>query len=405
MDEGDAAGLDRLSARNLARAAEVDLSVVEELSAAGVLQPDASEGHASSDIHRVRLWTLLHDAGVTMEQFRAGIAAGIIVLEAAEFFVAPASVTSQTQAALAAELGVEPQLLGRLQMALGLPSRATETPIPVDEEAFLRQMVAIAKYADQPEMAIRGARLIGDSTQRLAYGFVSLIHEYILQPTVAAGQPVFRTRADAERTRPYFEAVFKTAFAVAQRHGWSAAFANWATSLEALLAMNGLLSAEPHHVPGIAFVDLSGFTRHIEERGDVEGTRLAAGLVDEAERAAATSGARIVKLLGDGVLLYSRHAGDVLDTALTLVESLPAAGLPPAHAGVNAGPVIERDGDVFGRTVNLASRIAGQARAGEILVSATMVAEIGDGITLTQLPPVQLKGVVDPFPLWRAERD
>jgi class 3 adenylate cyclase len=405
MDEGGAEGLDRLSALNLARAAEVDLSVVEELSAAGVLQPDASGDHASSDIHRVRLWTLLHDAGVTMEQFLAGIAAGIIVLEAAEFFVAAGSVTSQTQAALAAELGVEPQLLGRLQMALGLPSRAMDTPIPVDEEGFLRQMVAIAKYADQPEMAIRGARLIGDSTQRLAYGFVSLIHEYILQPTVAAGQPVFRTRADAERTRPYFEAVFKTAFAVAQRHGWSAAFANWATSLEALLAMNGLLSAEPHHVPGIAFVDLSGFTRHTEERGDVEGTRLAAGLVDEAERAAATSGARIVKLLGDGVLLHSRHAGDVLDTALTLVESLPAAGLPPAHAGVNAGPVIERDGDVFGRTVNLASRIAGQARAGEILVSATMVAEIGDGITLTELPPVQLKGVVDPFPLWRAERD
>jgi len=192
MDEGDAEGLDRLSARNLARAAEVDLSVVEELSAAGVLQPDASEGHASSDIHRVRLWTLLHDAGVTMEQFRAGIAAGIIVLEAAEFFVAPASVTSQTQAALAAELGVEPQLLGRLQMALGLPSRATQTPIPVDEEAFLRQMVAIAKYADQPEMAIRGARLIGDSTQRLAYGFVSLIHEYILHSTSAPPRSLSR---------------------------------------------------------------------------------------------------------------------------------------------------------------------------------------------------------------------
>ena len=49
------------------------------------------------------------------------------------------------------------------------------------------------------------------------------------------------------------------------------------------------------------------------------------------------------------------------------------AGLPPAHVGLHAGPVIFQEGDYYGQTVNVASRIADYARPGEVIVSQEVV--------------------------------
>jgi adenylate cyclase len=69
-------------------------------------------------------------------------------------------------------------------------------------------------------------------------------------------------------------------------------------------------------------------------------------------------------------------------------------GLPPAHVGIHAGPVVFQDGDYFGRTVNLAARIAEYARPGEVLVSQEVVdAAVRGPVTFTEIGPVELKGV------------
>jgi class 3 adenylate cyclase len=62
-------------------------------------------------------------------------------------------------------------------------------------------------------------------------------------------------------------------------------------------------------------------------------------------------------------MLRFRDPSGAVVSALDMVEDVPAAGLPPAHVGVAAGPVIRQGGDYFGRTVNLASRIADHAAA------------------------------------------
>ena len=69
-------------------------------------------------------------------------------------------------------------------------------------------------------------------------------------------------------------------------------------------------------------------------------------------------GGRVVKLLGDGVLVRFGDATVAADATLDLLGALPASALPSGHAGLASGPLIVRDGDVFGRTVNLAARIA-----------------------------------------------
>jgi adenylate cyclase len=80
-------------------------------------------------------------------------------------------------------------------------------------------------------------------------------------------------------------------------------------------------------------------------------------------------------------------------------------GLPPAHVGIHAGPVVFQDGDYFGRTVNLAARIAEYARPGEVLVSQEVVDAADAGpVSFTEVGPVELKGVSGTLRLHAAHR-
>ena len=77
-----------------------------------------------------------------------------------------------------------------------------------------------------------------------------------------------------------------------------------------------------------------------------------------------------------------------------MVAGVAEAGLPPAHVGLHAGPVIFQEGDYYGQTVNIASRIAEYARPGEVLVSQEVVdASGGTELTFREIGPVELKGV------------
>jgi adenylate cyclase len=111
----------------------------------------------------------------------------------------------------------------------------------------------------------------------------------------------------------------------------------------------------------------------------------------------------VVKLLGDGAMLHLPDARRGVEAALDLVRALSVSLGISAHAGVHAGPVIERDRDLFGRTVNLASRIAETARPGEVLVTQAVVDAVNDpALCFEQTDGAELKGIPDPGPLFRA---
>jgi adenylate cyclase len=87
------------------------------------------------------------------------------------------------------------------------------------------------------------------------------------------------------------------------------------------------------------------------------------------------------------------------------VEEVPAAGLPPAHVGVAAGPVVVQGGDYFGRTVNLAARIATHAGPGQVLVSDSVTdAAAPKGVRFEELGEIRLKGITNAVRLLAAHR-
>ena len=116
--------------------------------------------------------------------------------------------------------------------------------------------------------------------------------------------------------------------------------------------------------PAVSFLDLSGFTRLTEEGGDEVAASLAASLKSLVRQSSREHGGESVKWLGDGVMLFFPDPGNGVLASLDMVERAGEEGLPPARAGIHAGQVVFQEGDYFGRTVNVAARIADYARPG-----------------------------------------
>jgi adenylate cyclase len=151
--------------------------------------------------------------------------------------------------------------------------------------------------------------------------------------------------------------------------------------------------------PAIAFLDISGFTALTEEHGDEAAAALFGALEELVEAGARRHGGKIVKRLGDGVMLYFADPAQAVAAARELVTGAAAAGLPPARVGIDSGRVVSREGDYYGRTVNVAARIVERARPGDVLVTES-VAALTNG--LEEAGPAELKGLREPVMLFRA---
>jgi adenylate cyclase len=201
---------------------------------------------------------------------------------------------------------------------------------------------------------------------------------------------------------PLMEQVLLPIYHGQQEHAWTQEFVE---HVEGALEAAGLYR-RLDRPPAMCVLDNTGYPRLTEERGDEAAADLAARLARLVRRSSQEHGGTPVKWLGDGVMFYFREPADAVLAAVELVEVVGSHGLPPAHVGIHAGPVVFQEGDYFGRTVNLAARIAEYARPGEVLVSQEVVdAAEGGPVTLTEIGPVELKGVPGTLRLHTARRD
>ncbi len=126
----------------------------------------------------------------------------------------------------------------------------------------------------------------------------------------------------------------------------------------------------------VIFADLAGFTALTEAHGDEDAVELVQQFASQV-RAKLPASATLVKIVGDAAMIVADDCADALRLAMDLVaasEDLP--GRPALRVGIHAGDVVERDGDYWGHTVNVAARVAGEARPGEILVTQAVQEQI-----------------------------
>ncbi|MDQ3742115.1 MAG: adenylate/guanylate cyclase domain-containing protein, partial [Actinomycetota bacterium] len=150
----------------------------------------------------------------------------------------------------------------------------------------------------------------------------------------------------------------------------------------------------------IAFADLAGYTRLTEELGDEMAVDAVERFVEAVENTLPDD-ARIVKTIGDEVMVVSGDTGSLVDWAVGF-QQLVQDERPLPRIGLHFGEVVYRDGDYYGREVNLSARVVARAAGGEVLVTRPVVDAAGPHLEFQLIGEVKLKGFSYPTELFLA---
>jgi adenylate cyclase len=397
-----------ISETQLAERSGVTVEHVRNLSAVGILVAALDGSYRPSDIQRVKLADALEASGISLADIGRAIGAGHLSFSFLDLlFTQPAGYTPKTYRQICEEFGWSTDFIERVHEALGLPPPSPDDRVREDD----MQMFPIGQFALSLGMSeanvIRVLRVYGDNLGRIAEAESQFFHTNVEEPLVASGMPEGQLLEIAAQVSPSARAQVETLMMwLYHRHQEHSIIEHVVGHVEDALEQAGVTRRKPTRPPAMMFLDLAGYTRLTEERGDDVAAELAATLAGLVQRESRRRGGRPIKWLGDGVMFHFAEPRDAVPCALDLVALTPAEGLPPAHVGVNAGPVVFRDGDYFGRTVNIAARIASRASPGEVLVSEDVVAAgRPDGVRYEEIGPVPLKGVSRPVTLHRAFRE
>jgi adenylate cyclase len=386
-----------------AERAGVEPGFLDRLVELGIVTPDTPGRCTPGDVRRAILAKSLEDAGIELGGVAAEVRAGALSLAfldtaAYERF---AALAPETFRQVSARTGVPIELLSVIREATGLAQPSPDERLREDEMAVVPFIEFQISQGFRPVAIERLLRVQGDSTRRIAEQEGAWWVSEVATPAMLAGRgPDEVSNPElAARSAPLSEAAVLAMYHAQQARVWTA---NIIDGLEVALAKAGLHS-RLERPPAVCFLDITGYTRLTQERGDDAAAELAATLARLVQRGSVQHGGKPIKWLGDGVMLYFREPGRGVHAALEMVDRLASAGLPPAHVGLHAGPVLFQEGDYFGQTVNLTSRIADYARPGEVLVSQAVAdAPHDDAIAFQNIGEVELKGVSTPVHLLRA---
>jgi adenylate cyclase len=318
-------------------------------------------------------------------------------------FGEPISASDTTFAEFAAQLDRDPDLLRRVYTQLGLPQPRDDDRLRADDLESLHEFLLVFDAREVglgDDFLLRAARLCGDSMRHLVEAVNTMMREELMPALIRSS-----TEPPQMRGGGPFVATSRLTSWLIRRHLEAVIHGNIVESIERVMEETGIGRRRDLRPPAIGFLDLSGFTGLTGAKGDEEAAKLAVRLSDLVHESTASRHGRAVKSLGDGVMLHFRDPSEAVSAALDLVDAIPQAGLPPARVGITSGPVVFRDGDYFGRAVNMASRIADDARPSEVLVSETVAeSEAASGSAFEELGVVELKGIREPVRLFRAVR-
>ena len=397
-----------LSAAGLADLAGVTEAEVQRLVDLGVLVARHGAGpFLETDVQKVRLATACERAGLPMAGIAAAVKQGRLsfaFLEAAPYR-RWAVRSGRTYRQVSEATGVPLELLGSFLEAIGFARMAPDELIREDELEVvpLLQRGLSTGILDQV-WSTRVGRGYAEGLRLIARVEREVWQARFMAPLLASGADEQTAQERAAQLSsdflPLVDPALMAAYRRQQELSW---IEQLVEGIEAALEETGGLGG-PERVPAMCFLDLVCYTRLTEEHGDQVAAELAEALAILVNRSSSEHGGVPVKWLGDGVMVHFGDPARAVLAALGTVDQLPEAGLPPAHVGVAAGPVVVQGGDYFGRTVNLAARIAAYASASRVLVSERVAEKAPQGVTFVELGQVQLQGIAHPVRLLEARR-
>ena len=403
MDESSRA----LSAADVAERAGVGEADVRRMVSLGILTPAGDPaGFQAGDVRRVRLAMACERGGLPMDSIAESVREGRLSFSFLDALTYRrwAERTGRTYAAASEEAGVPFDTLRTCLEAMGFAPMEPGDRIRADELEILPllQLSLSTRVMDEPWF-VRLGRAYAEGLRRLTQAENEVYHWRFEVPFLEQGMTQAQAMEMASSMAgQYNDLVDRALLAMLRRQQELQWTEHLVEHIEDDLERSGRLG-RPERLPAVAFIDLAGYTRLTEERGDQAAAELASELAALVNRETREHGGTPVKWLGDGVMVSFHDPSGAVRSALHLVRAVPEAGLPPAHIGLAAGRVVAYGGDYFGRTVNMAARLSARAAAGQVLVNEAVVDAAGtDAAAFTELGALDLKGFAEPVRVFEA---
>src|SRR4051812_28831868 len=392
---------ERLSLSEVAVRAGVTPATLKRWVEKGII-PDGKKvtkaGWTPAAAAHARVVARLRDRGHSLDDIKEATNQGRLAYGLLEDLFPPGE-RDYTLEDAAEETGLEPELIERIWQSMGF-SRHELNALPEEDRQALRWVSSVLAAGFPLVAFLQLTRVYGQSLSQIADAETRLFHIYVHEPLMREGVPsleMAEEMADLGQdllplASPIMDYIHQRYLAYFSEH-------DVVGHMEA--DVDGDSSYGRIRV-AIAFADLAGYTRYVEEEGEEEALSYVERFIDSVSDTL-PEGSRVVKTIGDEVMVVGQDAGALVDWAVGF-SRLYADERPAPRIGINAGPVLYRDGDYFGREVNLASRVVARARGGEVLVTGQVLDELRSDrghLQVDNIGQVKLKGFNEPRALCR----
>jgi adenylate cyclase len=341
---------------------------------------------------RIRLLEHLCSDGFTFDEIKQAAAEDRLVLLPVERVLGGKYSVGE----LSDQVGLPIELVQRFRRLQGLPEPAPDDKVFAEEDVEALKATKLFLDSGFDEEAIAQiTRVLGESLARVAATTTATFAETFLHAGDTEEDVAVRFASLAEQLTPALSPVLVATFRSHLREAASRGMLG-----RAELEAGQIADEQPI---AVCFADIVGFTRL---GGQIEAQELGtvAGQLAELAANAVAQPVRLVKTIGDAAMFVSREVSPLVETALSLVEAVEKAQMPALRAGIASGPALQRAGDFYGHSVNVASRVTGVARPGSVLATEDIKEAAGTDFEFSFAGKHRLKGVKEPLPLFRARR-
>jgi adenylate cyclase len=384
-----------VTAADVARMIDVPPDTLRRWVRSGVV-PLSDGSWSPSAVAQARIVARLRERGHTMSEIREAVRTGRLAYGYLEQLF-PGGQGPHSLRDAAERTGLEPALIERIWGSLGFPAAASDGF--TDADLDLLDYGASVLQSGFPLVAfLQLIRVYGQALAQIADAEVKLFHLYVHEPLMRDGVPGLQMaeemQALASELLPLAAPIMDGLHRRLLRH-----------FVEQDVV--GHMEAEADFDLGrlrvvIAFADLAGYTKLTEEAGEEQALDVVERFVAGVE-ATLPDDARVIKTIGDEVMIVGSDAAALVDWAVGY-QRMAATARPRPRIGIHAGAALYRDGDYYGRAVNLASRVAARAAGGEVLVTRPVLDAAGGHLSFDQIGGVTMKGFSEPTELFVARQ-
>jgi adenylate cyclase len=378
----------------------VSAATLKRWAQTGVIpEVDGGGKWTAAAVAHARIVARLRERGHRLQDIRQAGQQGRLAYGYIESLFGDDDQTARTLRDAAGETGLEPALIERFWNSIGLAPAALEALTDEDLEA-LRYVASVLDSGFPLVAFLQLCRVYGQALSQIADAEVRLFHLYVHEPLMREGVPGLQMAEEMEGLARDLLPIASPLMDYTHRR-----------FLQHFVAQDVVGHMEDELEEGdieqgrvrvaIAFADLAGFTRFTEEEGEEEALSSVERFVEGVTNTLPDD-ARVVKTIGDEVMVVGNDIQALVDWAVGFVGLFEER--PEPRIGVHWGTTLYRDGDYFGREINLASRVVARARGGEVLVSDSVVEAVrgSSHLSFEGIGQVKLKGFDVPRQLCRA---